>query len=179
MSLFLAFLITLFSAAIFYVVNRKNGDGFFGIAIYVLSLLNFILISSIPPDAASVFQGSLVIAIFEITSSYWENSLTVLRISVLANFFEKNSHGRIQGSLNERTSDANVPAWGQILVFDKNFSDSLWLWKHRFTDFKIAREVCPRNIFEVLWRCSSEYIVSLRTVIRVGYIRDHIKGTSE
>jgi hypothetical protein len=79
----------IFSAALFYVVNQKKGDGIFWIVLYLLSVAVFVSISSIPPHIASVFLGSLIIAVFEITSFYWEKSLVVFRLARLTKFIHK------------------------------------------------------------------------------------------
>ncbi len=82
----------IFSAALFYVVNQKKGDGIFWIVLYLLSVAVFVSITSIPPHIASVFLGSLIVAVFEITSSYWGKSLAILRLEALTKFI----HNRLR-----------------------------------------------------------------------------------
>jgi len=78
----------LFSAALFYVVNQKKGDGIFWILLYLLAVAVFVSITSTPPHIASVFLGSLIIAVFGVTSSYWEKSLAIFRLAALTKFIQ-------------------------------------------------------------------------------------------
>ncbi len=89
MMIFVFFICVVFSASIYYVVNRKKGDGFFWIIIYLSLLTLAVSITSVPPHIASVFLGSLTVAVFEVVSSYWEKSLVTLRLSSLTKCFHK------------------------------------------------------------------------------------------
>ena len=89
MMIFTSIVCMIFSAALFYVVCQKKGDGIFWILLYLLSVAVFVSITSIPPHIASVFLGSLIIAVFEITSSYWGKSLAIFRLAALTRFIHK------------------------------------------------------------------------------------------